>query len=99
MKRSVAVETEETVSSTETKGLLEHTPRRMSDLEIETSSSEAVASEDVERQTRAVTDPLTQQLAHLLGDAQMHRRHEETASSRAANTSAGSTNRSDNRGI
>ena len=65
MKRSVAVETEENDSSTETESLLAHTPRRMSDPEIETSSSEAVTSEDVERQIRAVTDPLTQQLAHL----------------------------------
>ena len=74
----------------------------MSDPEIETSSSEAVTFEDVERQIRAVTDPLTQQLAHLcelmkeLRDVQTHRRHEETVSSRTAGTSAGSTSRSDN---
>ena len=102
MKRSIAVETEETDSSTETESFLGHTPRRMSDPEIETSSSEAVTSEDVERQGRAVAYPLTQQLAHLcellkeLRDAQTHRRHEETASSRSASTSAGSTDRSDN---
>ena len=101
MKRSLAVETEVTDSNTETESLLAHTPRRMSDPEIETSSSEAVTSEDVERQLRAVTDPLTQQLAHLcelmkeLWDEQTHRRHEETTSSRTASTSAGSTSRSD----
>ena len=50
MKISVAVETEETDSSTETESLLEHTPKRMSDPKIETSPSEAVTSEDVERQ-------------------------------------------------
>ena len=61
MIRSVAVETEETDSITETESLLGHTPRRMSDPQTETSSSEAVTSEDVERQIRALTDPLTQQ--------------------------------------
>ena len=101
MKRSVAVETEETDSSTETESLLGHTPGRMSDPEIETSSSEAVTSEDVERQIRAVTDPLNQQFAHLcdlmkeLRDAQMHRLHEEIASSRATSSFAGSTRWSD----
>ena len=40
MKRSVAVETEENDSSTETESLLAHTPGRMSDPEIEISSSE-----------------------------------------------------------
>ena len=103
MKRSVAIETEETEdSSTETESLLGHTPRRMSDPEIETSSSEAVTLEDVEHQIRAVTDLLIQQLAHLcelmkeLWDAQTHRHHEKTFSSRTASTSAGSTSRSDN---
>ena len=87
MKTSVAVETEETDSSTETESLLRHTPRRMSDPKIETSSSEAVTFEDVECQIRALIDPLTQQLAHLcelmkeLQNAQAHRRHEKTASS------------------
>ena len=101
MKRSFAVETEETDSSTETESSLGHTPRRMSDPEIETSSSETVTSGDVERQIRAVTDPLTQQLAHLcellkeLQDEQTHKRHEETASSRAVSTSAGNTSWSD----
>ena len=65
MKRSVAVEIDETDSSTETESLLGYTPKRMSNLETETSSSEAVTPEDFERQIRAVTDPLTQQLAHL----------------------------------
>ena len=73
----------------------------MSDPEIETSSSEALTPEDVERQIRPVKDPLTQQLAHLcelmkeLRDAQAHRRHKETASSRTASTSASSTSWSD----
>ena len=61
MTRSVVVQTEENDKSTETESLLAHTPRRMSDPEIETSSSEAVSSEDVEHQIRAVTDLLTQQ--------------------------------------
>ena len=61
MKTSVAVETEGTDSRTETESALAHTPRRMSDPEIETSSSEAVTSGGVQRQIRAVTDPVTQQ--------------------------------------
>ena len=65
MKKFVAVETEGTESSTETRSLPAHTPRRMSDPEIETSSSEALTSEDVERRIRTVEDPLPQQLAHL----------------------------------
>ena len=66
---------------------------------METSPFESVTFEDVESQIRTITDPLTQQLAHLcelmkdLRDAQAHRRHEETASSRAAGTSTGSTSR------
>ena len=102
MKRSAAVQTEEDDSSTEIEISLSHTPRRMSDPKTEASSSEAVASEDVERQIRAVTDPLTQQLAQFcallkeLGDAQTHRRHKETTSSRATGSSTGNTSRSDN---
>ena len=65
----------------------------MSDFKIETSPSEAVIFEDVAHQIKAVTDLLTQQLAHLcelmkqLRDGQTHRRHDETASSGAASTS------------
>ena len=101
MKRSVAVETKQTDSSAETESLVGHTSRRRPDPKIETSSSEAVTSEDVERQIKAVTDPLTQQLAHFgelmkkLWHAQTHRRHEETAFKRTAGTFAGTTSRSD----
>ena len=101
MTRSVVVQTEENDKSTETESLLAHTPRRMLDPEIETSSSEAVSSEDVEHQIRAVTELLTQKLVHLceltkeLRDALAHRRHEETASSRALNSSIGGTSWSD----
>ena len=100
-EKFIAVETKETDSSTETERLLGHSPRRMSDPEIETSSGETVTSEDVERQIRAVTDAPTQQLAHLcelmkeLQDAQTHRRHEETPSSKTVSTFAGSTSRFD----
>ena len=91
------VETEGTDSSTEIESALAHTPRRMSDPEIETSSSEALTSESVQRQIRAVTDPVTHrcELVKELREAQMHRRHEQTTSSRPASTSAGSTSRSD----
>ena len=102
MKRSAAVQTEENDSSTETESSLAHTPKRMSDPKTEASPSEAVASEDVERQIRAVTDPLTQQLAQFcalmneLVDADTQRRHKETTSSRATGSSTGSMSRSDN---
>ena len=101
MKKSIAVETEETDSGTETESLLRNTPRRMSALKTETSPSVSVRSEEVVRQIKALTDPLTQQLAHfceLMQDfriEQAHRRHEETASSRAATTSTGCAGRSD----
>ena len=45
--------------------LLANTPSRMSDHEAEISSSVSVTSGEVAREIRAVTDPLTQQLAHL----------------------------------
>ena len=38
----------------------------MSDHEVEKSSSVSVTSEEVAWRIRAITDPLTQQLAHLL---------------------------------
>ena len=78
-----------------------HTPRRMSDPKIETSSSEAVTFEVIQRQIGAVTDLLTEQLAHLceiireLRDTHTHRRHEYTASSRATSSSTGGMSRSD----
>ena len=71
----------------------------MSDPKLETSPSEAVTSEDVERQIRVVTDPLIQQSAHLfelmkeLRDAHTQRRHEETTFSRATSSSIGGTGR------
>ena len=101
MKKSVAVETEETDSSTETENLLEHAPRRMSNPENQTSSSVSVTSEEVARRIKAVTDPLIQQLTHLcelmreLRNEQPHRRHEETASSRTVSASTGNVGRSD----
>ena len=101
MKKSLAVETEENHRSTEAENWWANTPRRKSDPEIETSPSEAVTFEDVERQIRAITDPLTQQLAHLcelmkeLRGAHMHGRHEETASSRAFSSSTGARSRFD----
>ena len=96
MKRTLVVETDEVDSSTETESLIEITPRRMSDHEVETSSSVSVTSEEVARQIKVVTDPLTQQSAHLcellleLRNEQAQRHHEETAPSIAANSSSGS---------
>ena len=65
MKKAVANEKEETVSSTEAAILLENTPKKMSDPETETSLKVSVKSEEVALQIKAVTDPLNQQLAHL----------------------------------
>ena len=101
MKSSVAVETEKNYSSTDAEILPAHTPRRMSDPEIKTSPSEAVTSEDVERQIRAVADPLSEQLAQPcelmkgLRVAHPQRRHEERAFSRATRSSTGGTSQSD----
>ena len=102
MKRAVAVEIDETDSSTETESLIKNTPRKLSDHKVETSPSVSVTSEKFVCQIKAVTDSLTQQLAHLceliqeLRNEKTHRRHEETASSRAASSSTGSTCRCDN---
>ena len=52
MKRTVAVETDDIYSSTETESWIENTPRRMSDHEIETSLSVSVSSQEV-------TEPLS----------------------------------------
>ena len=96
MKRSVAVETVEHDSSFGIESLIEYTPRIMSDPGNDPALSVSVTSEDVERQIKAVTDLITQQLPHIcesmkeLGDEQAHRRHEETASSGATSLSTGS---------
>ena len=85
MKRTVAVETDDIDSSTETESLIENIPRMMSDHEIEASASVSVTSGEVARQIKAVTDPLSQQLAHLcelmreIRNEQVNRRHKETA--------------------
>ena len=98
---AVAVETEETGSSTETESLPEHTPRRMSDPEKKILSSVSVTSQEVGRQIKAVIGPLTQQLTHLcelmqeLRNEQAHRCREETTCSRAASTFTGSAGRTD----
>ena len=60
MKRFVAVETEETNSSTETEKLLENTPRTIWDPKAETSPSVSVTSEEVARQKKGRVNPLTQ---------------------------------------
>ena len=73
----------------------------MSDPKTEPSLSEDAASENVERQIRDVSDPLTQHLAQLcallkeLGDAHTHGRHKETTSSKTTGSSTSSRSRSD----
>ena len=101
MNRSVAVESEERDSNPETEGLIENTLRRMSDHEVGISPSASLTSEENARQITVVTDPLTQQLAHLcelleeLRNEPAHRRHKETASLKAACSSTGNAGRSD----
>ena len=101
MKKAVAIETDEIDSSTETESLITNTPRRLSDHEKETSPSVSFMSEEVARQIKSVANPLIQKLAHLcqpmpeLRNEQVNRHHEETASSRAANSSSGSAGLSD----
>ena len=105
MRRAVAVETDEIDCSSKTDSLIKNTTRRMSDHEIETSPSVSATFGEVARQIKPVADPLTQQLAHLcelMQDVrieQVHRRHEETASSRAASSSSGSDGLSDKKGV
>ena len=65
MKRTISVETDDIESSTETGGLIENTPRRMSYHETESASSVSVTYEEFALKIRAATDPLSQQLAHL----------------------------------
>ena len=99
MKKSVAVETQETDSSIGTASLLKSIPGKMSNPEMETPPKVSVTFEEIPHQIKSVTDPPTQQLLHLcelmqeLTNEQAHRRHEETASSRTVITSAGSASR------
>ena len=102
MERTISVETEDIGSSTETESLIENTPRKMSEYEIEASPSVSVTFAEAFRQIRAVTDPLSPQLARLFKlmrerkNEQANNFHEETASSRTASSSAGSGGRFDN---
>ena len=90
MKRTIGIETDNKESSTETESIIAITPCGITDYEIENSLSLSVTSEKVARQIRAVIDPLTLQLAPLcellseLKNEQANRRHERTASFRAA---------------
>ena len=101
MKRTIGVETDDIDSTTEIERLTENTLRRISNHKIETSPSVSVTSEEVARQIKAVTRPLSQQLAHLyelmreLRNEQMNKRDEETASSRVASSLSVSGSRSD----
>ena len=93
MKKTIGTETDEIKSSTETESLIENASSKM--------SSVCVTSEEVAWQIKAVTDPLTQKLAHLcilmreLKNEQINRRHEETASFRAARSTSSSGSHSD----
>ena len=101
MKRIIGVETDDLDSRTETESLVKNTSKRLSDHKIETSPSVKIMSEEVARQIRTQTDPLSHQIAHFcdlmreLKNQQVNRRHEETASSRSATSSSDSSGRSD----
>ena len=60
---TVSTEIDDIDNSTEAEGKVVSNPPRMSNHEIENSSSNCVTSEKVACQIKAVTDPLTQQLA------------------------------------
>ena len=65
MWRVIGTWTDDTDSSTETEDLIANTPSGISDHELGFSSSVSVTSEDIAQQIKAVSDLLTQQLAHL----------------------------------
>ena len=101
-EKTIAIGTGDLYSSTGTENSIELTPRRMSDHGLEASPSVSVTSEEIAGEIQAVAVPLSQQLAHLcdlmreLRKEQVNRRHEETASFRAASSSKSSSGRSDN---
>ena len=66
MGTTSGVETDDIDSSAETESLLENTPRRVSEHEIETSTSVFVTSEQIARQIRTVTDPLSRTISSSL---------------------------------
>ena len=94
MKRTTGIKTDDVETSTETESFIAVTPRRASDCEAENSSSVSVTSDEVAWPIRAVTDLLTQQLAHIcnlmreLKNEHANRRHEDTASFRAASSTS-----------
>ena len=65
MEKTIGVEIDVADNSTETGSLIQSTPGRMSNHEIETSSSVSLTFGEFARPIRGVTDPLSQQLAHL----------------------------------
>ena len=99
IKRTIGIETDDIVSTTETERLIEHTLKRMSDHKLETSPSVSITFEEGTQQFVADIDPLTQQLPHVfdlmrgLKIEQVNRRHEDTTSSRTASSSSGSGTR------
>ena len=94
-------ETSDTEKSTETENLTASTSGRMSNHEVDISSSASVTSKEVVNQIRAIPDPVTKQLAQLceetleLKNEQAGRRNEEASSFRATSWLSGSINRSD----
>ena len=90
MKKTAGVETGDTDSSTEIERLIINTPSRLSEQEVQNSKSASVMSEEVACQMKAITDPLTQQLAHLyqvlheLKNEQASRRHQDASSFKTA---------------
>ena len=65
MQRSIATNMDDIESCTETVNLIASTPSRLSDHEVDKTRSVSITCEEVVWQIRVVTDPLTQQLAHL----------------------------------
>ena len=85
MKQTIGTETHKTKSSSETGNLIANTLGRISSHRVENSSSVFVTSEEIDRQLKAVTDPLTHKLAHfceLILELKSNRFHERPPHSR-----------------
>ena len=65
MSRAVRTEIDEVNSSSETESMVEASPPKISDHEIENFCGNSVTSAEVVRQMKAITKPLTQQLELL----------------------------------
>ena len=91
MNRTVCIKTEDTDIGTETQSLVISAASRISDHEVDSSYSVSITSEEVARRTKAVTYTQLALLCDLMRELkndQFSRRHEKTASFKAAGSSS-----------